>query len=357
MHRIFLILFLAGVLVVRPNKDSIVKKHRFLFLPVIFKSPETGFAGGISGAVYFKTTKDSLTRPSIVQAITLFTQRGQNVQAIEGTVYFPKENNVLYLQTSHAYFPDKFWGLGPNTKDDWRERYAFEQFYFYPHLKHKFANHFFAGLLYEFQYVFKVSFKEGGIFDTTQLFGKNNYKVSGTGVSCSYDTRNAAYWPTKGFFSQVMYTGFYKSFLSDFDVSKIIVDTRFFKSTFNQQVIALQAYSYITIGNSPLRELASLGGQNNLRGIYSGRYRDNSFYSFIGEYRIPVYKRFACVLFGGMGSVFYSKKEISISNLKYSYGGGLRYALLKNEHLNFRIDYGYSDPRNKGLYFTVAECF
>lgn len=292
-----------------------------------------------------------------MQAVTLFTQRGQNVQALDGTVYFPHEKEIFYIQSSHAFFPDKFWGLGPSTHDDWRERYTFEQFYIFPHLKHKWGKHFFTGLLYEFQHVYNISYTRGGIFDTSSFSGKSKYNVSGLGASVSYDSRNAAYWPTKGIFSQLQYTGFSKALLSDFNVNKIIFDTRFFKSINADQVIALQVYSYITIGSSPLRELAALGGQNNLRGIYSGRYRDKDFYSLIGEYRIPVYKRLSCVLFGGMGSVFNKEKEICVSKLKYSYGGGVRIALLQKERLNFRIDYGYSDPRNQGLYFTVGECF
>ncbi|MGZ4098592.1 MAG: BamA/TamA family outer membrane protein, partial [Bacteroidia bacterium] len=269
----------------------------------------------------------------------------------------PNEKTILYVQSSHAYFPDKFWGLGPYTSDDSRERYIFEQFYFFPHVKHKWGNHFFTGALYEFQHVYNIKYAEGGVFDSANFVGKKNYDVSGMGASISYDTRNAAYWPSKGIFSQVQYTGFSKFLLSDFNVNKIIFDTRYFKSVFHDQVIAVQLYSYITTGDNPLRELAALGGQNNLRGIYSGRFRAKNFYSCIGEYRIPVYKRLACVVFGGFGSVFNKEKDIALSAIKYSYGGGIRMALLKKERLNFRIDYGYSDRRNNGLYFTVGECF
>lgn len=354
--RFFALIFVVLFYSARANQDS-TKLRRFLVLPVIFKSPETGFATGISGAWNFRMSKDSLTRPSILQMVTLFTQRGQNVEAIDGTMYFPREKTILYLQSSHAYYPDKFWGLGPYTRDEWKEKYLFEQFYFFPHVKHKWGKHFFTGGLYEFQHVYNIGYTRGGAFDTCAFNGKSNYYVSGLGGSLSYDTRNAAYWPTKGMFTQLQYTGFNKFLLSDFNVDKIIFDTRFFKAVNTNQVIAIQVYSYLTFGSNPLRELAALGGTNNLRGIYNGRYRDKNFYSLIGEYRVPVYKRISCVVFGGLGSVFNNQRDIAVSAIKYSYGGGVRIALLKKEKLNFRIDYGYSDKRNNGLYFTVGECF
>lgn len=349
------------------QNDTVKSPKKYLLIPVLFKSPETGWALGASGAYYFKTTpkNDSTTRSSIIQSIIMFTQHGQNVQAIDGTIYLPHEKNILYLQTSHSYFPDYFWGLGQYTQNKWRQRYAFEHFFLFPHIKHKVSKHVFVGALGEFQYVYNVTKLKDkfrtkdsiGIFDTTNFLGKKNYFVSGLGFSVGYDTRNSTNWPTKGIFVQTLCTGFNQVLLSNFNLAKVVVDVRFFKTTFFKQVFALQFYNYAIIGQVPLREFAGLGGANNLRGFYTGRYRDNCFYSFIGEYRMPIYKRFAGVVFGGIGDVYNKVNEINAQSIKYSYGGGLRIELLRNERLNLRLDYGYSDIKNKGFYFTVGECF
>ncbi len=349
------------------KNDTVKRPKKYLLIPVVFKSPETGWAVGLSGAYYFKTTpkNDSTTRSSIIQSIVMFTQRGQNIQAIDGTIYFPHEKNILYLQSSHSFFPDYFWGLGQNTKNDWRQHYAFEHVLFSPHIKHKVRKHIFLGAIGEFQYVFNViKLKDKnrtrdsiGIFDTTNFLGKQNYLVSGLGFSLGYDTRNSNNWPTKGIFVQTVCTGFNQLFLSTFNLAKVVIDARVFKKTFYNQVVAFQFYNYSIIGQVPLREFAGLGGANNLRGFYTGRYRANCFYSLIAEYRMPIYKRFACVLFGGMGDVYDKVSEINIQSIKYAYGGGLRIELLRNERLNLRLDYGYSDKKNKGFYFTVGECF
>ncbi|MBI2721402.1 MAG: hypothetical protein HYX39_04435 [Bacteroidetes bacterium] len=182
MKLLTIILFLSAFNL-SSNTDSTKKLRKFLFLPIVFKSPETGLSGGISAGYNFKTTnkEDTLTRSSIIQGVTLFTKRGQNVQALDVAIYFPLEKNILYLQSSHAYYPDKFWGLGPKTADKWQERYIFEQFYFFPHYKYQFKKHFFIGVLYEFQKVFNISYKKYGIFDTTFFPGKSEYKTSGAG--------------------------------------------------------------------------------------------------------------------------------------------------------------------------------
>ena len=341
-------------------KQDTSKKVNVLPLPLVFRSPETWWALGMSGSVSFKTSfkNDSLTRTSSIQVLGLFTERKQNIQAIDATIYFPKEKYILYLQSSHTFFPDKYWGLGPNTSDDF-EPYRFEQIYFSSHFKRKAAKNSFVGILYELQSLYNMNYIPNGRFDSTITLGKNGSFVSGFGGSLGYDTRNSGFWPTKGIFIQTLITYFNTYFGSQFNDLKTIIDLRYFKQTFYNQVLALQFYSYSNAGQAPIRELAMLGGSGNLRGFYQGRYRDNSMISGIAEYRIPIYKRLAaCVFFGG-GKVYTEIKELDnfYEKMKYSYGGGLRFAVLKNEKLNLRLDYGYFNKLNSGFYFTIGECF
>ena len=93
------------------------KRVNYLAIPVLFRTPETGWAFGASSSASFKTThrNDSLTRTSIIQVLGIFSQREQNVQGLDATIYFPKEKHILYFQASHSYFPDKFWGIGDKT--------------------------------------------------------------------------------------------------------------------------------------------------------------------------------------------------------------------------------------------------
>ena len=279
------------------------------------------------------------------------------MQALDATIYFPKEKQVLYFQVSHSYFPDKYWGTGQCTKNKDGERYVFEQYYIAPHVKYKVAKNIFIGLLAEYQNVYHINYIRGGVFDRSSMFGKNSYDDFGVGVSFSYDTRNNAFWPSKGIFIQTQFTNYDTKFFSSYSFIKSVNEIRYFKKTIFNQIFAIQLYNYTTIGNTPLRSLAAFGGTNNLRGFYQGRYRDNSMYSIIGEYRIPIYNRFSVCTFAGLGDVYTKINEVNASSIKYSFGGGVRYSIVPKDKLNIRVDYGYSSHYNRGLYFTIGECF
>jgi outer membrane protein assembly factor BamA len=354
-----IIVFLFPVVLSAQFRMDTAKRVNYLALPVLFKTPETGWAYGISTNVNFKTTHkyDSLTRTSVITALGIFSQRQQNIQALDATIYFPKEKYILYFNSSHSYFPDNFWGIGPNSTDDDRERYVFENISIASHLKRKFFKHIFFGLMCDYQNIFKIQYGQGSLMDSTSFLGKSNYNVLGLGATASFDTRNSTYWPTKGVFFQSHFTTYNKEFASSYSFNKWMIEARLFKQVAKGHVLACQFYNYSTFGETPYRSMATLGGQGNLRGFYQGRYRDNGMYSIIGEYRAHLFWKISACVFGGLGDVYNKWNNINAVNMKCSFGGGLRLTVLDRENLNLRFDYGYSDNYNKGFYFTVGECF
>ena len=335
------------------------KRVNYLAIPILFRTPETGWAYGLSTSANFKTTHkhDTLTRTSVITAMGIFSQRQQNIQALDATIYFPKEKYILYFNSSHSYFPDNFWGFGQNSRDIDKERYVFENVAVSPHIKRKFFKHTFFGLLADYQNVFKVQYLQGGLMDSSLFYGKTNYNITGIGFTASYDTRNFTFWPTKGIFLQTQFTTYNKELASTYTFNKWTAEVRLFKQIFKGNIIACQLYNYSTFGETPFRSLANLGGAGNLRGFYQGRYRDNSMYSVIVEYRAHIYWKISACVFGGVGDVYNQPKNINTGSLKGSFGAGLRLTILEKENLNLRVDYGYSDNYNRGLYFTIGECF
>lgn len=341
------------------NQDT-SKNNQYVILPVIFVSPEFGLAYGISTSVAFKTSfkNDSLTRNSVIQGLGFLTTNNQNIQALDVLVFSPKEKYIFLFQGYHSYFPDKFWGIGPFTSDQKYEKYSLEQLYLYPHLKKKIANQLFVGALYEFQTILNINYIKNGIFDTSVFEGKSKYHVSGLGLSLNYDSRDFTFYPSKGIFFNTQFTYYNKEItFSDFNLLKWIVDFRYYKTLFKDNIIAVQLYNYQTFGTIPYKELASFGGQNNMRGFYQGRYRAKNMVTLLGEYRTKLIGRFNGVIFGGFGEVYNKTNELSLSSIKYSVGAGIRFALLTKEKLNLRLDYGYSNSFNQSLYFTFVECF
>ncbi len=356
---IFCIPFFLGQNLYAQEKDKKEKNTRYFALPVFFKTPELGYSFGLSGTSSFKTSfyNDSATRTSLIQVLGFFTSRQVNAQAINASIFFPKEQNILLFSATHQYFPDKFWGIGPNTKAESLSNYIFETFNFFPHIKHKFAKHLYMGALLDYQHIYKIKYDQGSSFDTAHFIGKKPYEVSALGFSCTYDTRSNNFWPEKGFFISEQFLHYQKKWISDFTFNKSITDIRYFKSLFPHHILAVQLYAFQTFGDTPFRDLAALGGANNLRGIYFGRYRALKAITLITEYRFNIYKRLKGVLFGGIGNIYNKNSEFNLQNNKYNAGLGLRFAFLKAENLNLRFDYGYSNKRDNAFYFTIGESF
>ncbi len=339
------------------QKDSVQPKHLLIF-PVVARSIETGWSFGAVGSSTFRVSKqDTVSRTSNMQLLLLYSTKKQLVTAINGSQYFDKEKYILNEQISFSSFPDKFWGLGKNTPDANEEPYKYKQYYVYLHLLRKVASDFFVGLLFETQRVWDLDYRAGGLFDQQQVTGRNGYHVSGVGSSITYDKRNNAFAPDNGFFCQLSVNHFDKFWGSDYNYTNVVFDLRKYIPTFNNQVLALQLFSFNNTGEVPVRSLASFGGANRMRGYYDGRYKDDNQLIVQGEYRFPVYKRLSAVAFAGGGNVGKSFTDYSLSDLKYSYGGGIRFAVDSKEKLNIRMDYGIGQGKNNGFYLQLGEAF
>ncbi|MES2329577.1 MAG: BamA/TamA family outer membrane protein [Bacteroidota bacterium] len=358
-HRYFYLVFAVLCLStsIYSQKDT-SKPKRLLIFPVIAKSIETGWSFGTAGALTFRLSpKDTLSRTSNLQLLLLYSTKKQLITAINGSQYFHKEKYVLNEQFSFSSYPDKFWGLGKTTPDSAEESYKFNQYYIYLHLLRKIAPDLFVGLLFEMQRVWDITYQAGGLFDTQNVLGRTGYHVAGLGSSITYDTRNNAFAPDKGVFFQLSFNHFDKFWGSQFNYTNVVLDLRKYVPIFHNQVLAFQLFSFNNTGEVPIRSLASFGGANRMRGYYDGRYKDLNQLIVQGEYRFPVYKRFGAVAFGGGGNVGRTTTDYSFSNLKFSYGAGIRFALDKKEKLNLRVDYGIGQGKNSGFYLQLGEAF
>ena len=94
-----------------------------------------------------------------------------------------------------------------------------------------------------------------------------------------------------------------------------------------------------------------------MRGYFEGRYRDLTFMMLQMEYRQYFWWRLGFVVFGGVGDVADDLLNYTFEDLKYSYGLGLRFLFNQKEKVNIRIDLGFGQDGNSGLYFGVEESF
>ena len=74
----------------------------------------------------------------------------------------------------------------------------------------------------------------------------------------------------------------------------------------------------------PFYNLASLGGNERLRGYRRGRFRDQGVIFTAATYKYPIWKLLDGELFYETGRTFHQPNDFTLEGWKYSWGAGLR---------------------------------
>ena len=281
------------------------------------------------------------------------------VFASEGYVYFPSEDFILHTIVSANHFPDKFWGIGNNTPASNVENYAVSQFDIYPQILKNIYSDFFIGVGYEFQNIFQFSYNHDGtsLFDKENIIGRNGGHISGVGFIMTWDSRNNAFSPSKGFYAQYSVTNYQDYLGSNFNFLINNLDIRKYFTLPKERVIAMQFNLISTEGDVPVRDLANIGSNSYMRGYYEGRYTDKNLTAFQTEFRTPIWKRIGAVFFTGAGKVGARFRDLwNFDHLKPTVGMGLRFAISPKEKLNLRLDAGVG-KQSHGSYLNMGEAF
>jgi len=135
------------------------------------------------------------------------------------------------------------------------------------------------------------------------------------------------------------------------------LDIRRYFNPWLNHIIAMQATTSNTTGNTPFYELSMLGSDSQMRGYFKGAYRDNVLVDSQIEYRAPIWNIFGATGWIGTGRVATNYKDLSLNGWKLNYGAGLRIRVETEHNTNLRIDYGFGPNGISGVYFAFAEAF
>jgi outer membrane protein assembly factor BamA len=177
-----------------------------------------------------------------------------------------------------------------------------------------------------------------------------------------FDQRRNVLNERNAFFSEVAFLDYNTFWKSDVEYSRIISDTRFFKSINKRDVLAMQLLGEFNFGGEvPFNQLSQMGGKNMMRGYFRGRFRDQNQIAAQVEYRfLPLKlgfsKRLGATVFGGVGDVFEDWNQLSIKDIKWSAGVGARFLLFQQKDVYLRVDYAIT-PDENGFYIGVGEAF
>ncbi len=325
-------------------------------VPTFGYAPETR---GYVGAVALFTLKfypDSLTRTSNAKTEIAFTKNKQFI-ASAGWNWF-SQNDRYYFSGDNSYnkFPEDFYGIGNNTPEEARENYDGRRIEIKLSLLKQLKPGWYVGPRFQLQKMFDIEPAPDGLLQTQPITGATGGTSSGPGYTLAYDRRENLLNPKKAGYMAFSQTFFNQAFGSDFRFTRYELDGRRYFKGFRDHTVALQAVGIFNSGQPPFRMLALLGSDADMRGYYRGRFRDRQYAAFQAEYRATLKGRFGATFFGGAGQVASTLSGFKLSDLKPTYGTGLRFLIDRKENVNIRFDFAWG-KNTSGFYVAFGEAF
>jgi outer membrane protein assembly factor BamA len=188
------------------------------------------------------------------------------------------------------------------------------------------------------------------------LTGMNGGNTAGVGVTAIFDNRDHPIAAHTGWYSELSFMSNGKLLGSDYSFTSFDADLRKFFQLSAGSILAFQAVGSIKSGQVPFLQLSCLGGDEMMRGIYAGRYRDKDGVAAQAEFRQMIAPRWGFVLFAGEGKVGSDLKNLNGNQLQDTYGVGLRRVMSRNDRVSLRMDVGVGNGQ-ASLYVSIGEAF
>ena len=337
--------------------SSQVNKLEWFAYPYAFYTPETNFAVGVGGIMYFRLSKLETSNPSKILLSGYYTINNQYSINLIPELYFNDDMDFTSLELEYAKIIDKYYGMGSNSPEIPNPDYTLKQTRIILKYRRNMFDPLKIGLVYSFSNVNIVDKQENPYLLYTDVYGSEGGISSGIGIDFSYDTRNNLFFPSEGGLYEFSSIYFLDILGSDFEYNKYTLDLRKYQSFSNfKGILAVQAFAELETFAPPFYELSKLGGSSIMRGYFEGRYRDNNYLALQIEYRRHIIGRFGAALFFAVGDVAAEFDNFKLTQMKYSYGFGARYILDKEELLTVRADFGFG-LNTSGVYFSIEEAF
>ncbi len=342
----------------------------WMVLPGAFYSQETsvGFAAYGSATFPVRGTGDA-TWPSTVSAALVYTLRKQASLAVWPTLYLGRDNTwIADGEYIISHYPTRWFGIGPDTDPTWQSftrRWLLTR----SRLLHRVSGPFYVGVVDSFSVTGLRDFSDPMVdngqpatwtdadpLGSGRVPGEDGGIVHGLGLALRHERRDNDQSTRRGTLVDLSMVGHAPALGSDHGYTQATVDLRAFHTFPHDWTIAGQWLTELGTGDVPFTHMAQLGGDNVLRGMYEGRFRDRSLTAVQGELRFPIIWRFRGVAFADAGQVFSDPGDLLATAPRWTAGGGLRFELDEVSHSTIRLDFG-GGPDGLGFIFTFGEAF
>jgi outer membrane protein assembly factor BamA len=330
--------------------------NRFIATPFLFYKTETSFGAGAAASYIFQLGPSRSTNPSSITPFTIYTLKNQFRALVGSNLYFKENKFHLVSELRFEKFPSKFFGIGNTNQHSQGEDYTPEILDYSVSFSRRISRSLELGLAYHLSTWKLREISQQGQLASPDIIGNQGGTVSGLGLTASLDTRDHIFYPTKGYFVEILAHAYTPLLGSTYTYQSLSLNIRRYFKIFNEHVVAFQSLVKTQWGEVPFCQLAQMGGEFFLRGYYEGRFRDKNLLLLQGEYRLPLFWRLGMVGFVGLGRVADRLGQLSLRDMNMAWGIGLRYLLDKQGKIRLRIDLGFGHD-STGFYISFYETF
>ncbi|GHB49598.1 BamA/TamA family outer membrane protein [Mongoliitalea lutea] len=338
--------------------DTLSEKSSSLtVIPVVYYTPETLLSLGLGGALTFNLANENHeTYESLIVGGAAYTLRNQLLLFSNWRIFTDNNRSMYAGELGYYRYVFFFFGLGSAPVDSNRESFNANlqrlRADYYKKLSSSYPVS--LGLKSVLDNYYNIERDALGQLETQSIVGKDGGYIAGFGPSMLLDTRDSQLYPQRGMYLESGIT-FMRLGNSSYDL--IYADFRKIFSINKKNLIVIQLLSEHTFGEVPFFAMPMIGGNKNMRGLFEGQFRDTNMTALNAEFRKEVLPRWKVVLFSGLGDVYGDYSETTFSNIKLTYGTGLRFKLRKSEKLNLRFDVARAHRSDVYFYLTFGEAF
>lgn len=328
----------------------------FFPLPLVFYTPETswGFGAALFYSWRFKAEPED-SRPSQLQLGGAYTLEDQILAYLPFQLWWKAEQNSVFGELGWYRYNYYFFGIGNDQPEGFEEIYGVE----FPRIRlsamTEIQSNFYIGGRFIFDDFTITDLDPEGQLANDAIPGDRGGSNVGIGILLNLDNRDNYFETHEGWYAEFTADRHGRYLVSDFNYSRFRLDVRHFVEFNPKNHLAARFFSESIVGRAPFITQALLGGTKLMRGLYEGRYRDNNSAVIQAEYRRKLFGRIGAVAFGAIGAVAPKYGQLSLGNLRHTYGAGIRFAIDPEDRINIRLDMGVGEEPN--FYLTIGETF
>lgn len=331
-------------------------------LPVVSYSSITDWLFGLTKINSFrigaKDQSDTTIQPSTITALAYLTLNSQYKFVLSSKLMFGENKYISATEFMMIDFPEIYFGIGNNTKSSDSCLIASKNVALNQSFAYKLTKKWYIGAKYSFNNYLEVDTIGSDVIcniDVSDL-PENEGIQSGFGIKVLRETRDNRFNARKGSYLHFEYMNFGSWIGSKFNYQSFILEYNKYITPIKGLTIASQIYTEAKFGDVPIQSLARMGGSDQMRGIYDGRFRDHTMITTQVELRFPLFWIFGGTVFTGLGEVAPDYGAYTWEGIKWTYGVGLRLMVYEATRTNLRFDVGFFEKRPL-FFFTFSEAF